>query len=100
MGAVKTAGRGREVDVSVGGKVSIFVLFVCRVSMCRRLPPEGDRTLTVGREAMIILQVLRPTTVCPFEARIKFAMNDSSKPPVNMAKQLVSHSPNWDSPTT
>ena len=48
MGAVKTAGRGKDVDASVGQLEYAIVH-----SSNSNLPPEELRTLTVGLEAIV-----------------------------------------------
>ena len=49
MGAVKTAGRGREVEASEKKEIQRPVI----VHNDEDIPPEEDRTLTVGLEAIV-----------------------------------------------
>ena len=56
IGAVKTAGRGREVEASEK-KIQWLVVVQSHED---DVPPEEDRTLTVGREAIVgVLLILR-----------------------------------------
>jgi hypothetical protein len=50
MGAVNTAGRGSEVEDSVYGVELGYILRKDPVTV----PPEPERTQTVGREAIVI----------------------------------------------
>ena len=65
MGAVKTAGRGKEVEASASDqnqsknqrkkdKTTAFHEHFSLVDVCYTMytPPEVERTLTVGRDAM------------------------------------------------
>ena len=88
MGAVRTAGRGSEVEASA------FLLSARRsqgspATLCS--PPDVERTLTVGREA-ILEDSLEDVLTRPMSgtslwiAKIRFASTCSLTP--NIAKQI------------